>query len=1021
MNRVSTESSSKSRSQYSTQDRLAQAVDEFYADIDAGKEPDRDRLLKKYSDVADELSDCLQNLDFITNVAPQLAEHRDAGSESDASTRSSSPVSLGDFRIIREIGRGGMGVVYEAEQQLLGRRVAIKVLPFAAMLDEQQRARFQIEARAAATLDHPNVVHVHSVGVERGIYYYAMQYVEGHSLAEFLKAQRNKVLTSSAVEATCDSDDSKKGRKPSVKSGRAIEMDTVREVQLAISTERDQNRGAYHRSIAKIGIQIAEGLQHAHERGVIHRDIKPANIMLDAQGSPLITDFGLARVEGDKGLTLTGDIVGTLRYSAPEQALGKRSVVDERADVYSLGATLYELLTLRPVFCGENRGELLKQITIGVTKRLRALDNSIPVDLETIVLRAIDQDPDQRYNTAIAMAEDLHRFLQQRPIVARRPHLVQHVTKWIRRNQTIAWSLLFALVTLVFSSSLLSFYSYRAMRQEAALRQEAEDATERAEHFSRVAQKTIDDFLTQFGAELQNQPNAGVLSKRMYLSAMDMYQLLLSQSEPDAELRFKAAKAFAKAAEQLRLSDQRVEAIELFHDAADIFRSLIDEHPVEGKYRVELAKLLALMGASYRMELDYKSSLDALEEGIKLLDEFDGQGYEVEMLVGRVLCHSKIGDTYHRMFLPAKAEWHFARSVQLSENVRKHKKLDEDIIDLILYADSVRELGIMAQWRNRCSNAELHFKHSMDLLTEHVQDPDRNRLLLTFSLGAAQLNYAELLTSTGRSEDARELLEETIKSFKELQKEHSEKKFVDGFLEWCYEVLAETHFAMGAPEAAADRLRESLKTKTLNIELRPDDPFNQLYVGWDRFLLGDLLYAAGATVEASELLTLASNDLYEVKQTRADGKKTHVPELIRFLALCPDVNANPGEAALLARELAQPDSCVLLQLQALAELQAGDYAKAIEACKSAMDLRLGGDAVDWVVMALALAESGDLQQAAVWYQKQADAPSPQSPICTLNCTLPQFHRLRDRATGLLDGLAMQPQAVDQALETAIAP
>lgn len=314
---------------------------------------------------------------------------------------------LGDFRILRELGRGGMGIVYEAEQISLGRRVALKVLPFAAMLDKQQLTRFKNEARAAATLDHPNIVAIHSVGVDRGVHYYAMQLIEGQSLAQ--------VIATLQQEPTSESTTTQVHRQ---------------------STLPDYSSREYFRAIARLGIQAAEALDHAHVNGILHRDIKPANLLVDDSGKLWITDFGLARMEQDAGMTMTGDLLGTLRYMSPEQALANRVIVDHRSDIYSLGVTLYELIALRSVFPADDRQELLRQIAFEEPGRLRQFNARIPQDLETIVLKAIEKNPTDRYATAQELAKDLQRFVEDQPIQAKPPSVVERSRKWARRHRT---------------------------------------------------------------------------------------------------------------------------------------------------------------------------------------------------------------------------------------------------------------------------------------------------------------------------------------------------------------------------------------------------------------------------------------------------------------------------------------------------------------------------------------------------------------------------------------------------------
>jgi serine/threonine protein kinase/Flp pilus assembly protein TadD len=403
--------------------RVVRALEEYVAAQEAGSRPERADFLAHHADVAAVLAECLDALEFVRSAAPQL-ETTDAGS---AESLPAEP--LGDFRILREIGRGGMGVVYEAEQRSLGRRVALKVLPFAGALDAKQLQRFKNEAQAAAHLHHTHIVPVHYVGCERGVHFYAMQFIEGQSLAGVIAALRaaNQQPAGPLSTQTVDA-----------ASGQVLPAPGATTAPVAaLSTWRATKDAAFFRTVAQLGIQAAEALDHAHQHGVIHRDVKPANLLLDGAGQLWVTDFGLAQMQGDARLTLSGDLVGTLRYMSPEQALAKRVVVDHRTDLYSLGVTLYELLTLEPAFAAEDRQELLRQIAFEEPQPPRRRDRTIPAELETIVLKAMEKNPADRYGTAQELADDLERFLKDEPIRARRPTLVQRARKWSRRHRPL--------------------------------------------------------------------------------------------------------------------------------------------------------------------------------------------------------------------------------------------------------------------------------------------------------------------------------------------------------------------------------------------------------------------------------------------------------------------------------------------------------------------------------------------------------------------------------------------------------
>jgi outer membrane protein assembly factor BamB len=379
---------------------LARILDQYLADLQAGRAPDRDRLLADYPQLAAELEQCLSGIDFV---------HR-AAQPGDGT-----PAQLGDFRILREIGRGGMGVVYEAEQVSLHRRVALKVLRFGAVADPEAMQRFQREAETVARLHHTNIVPIFAVGSEQGVHYYAMQFIEGRSLA-------------------------------------------------AVAGEA--RAGLEPPQLAGLGLQAAEALAHAHQCGVIHRDVKPSNLLLDGDGVVWLTDFGLARRLDQVTLTVTGVLMGTPRYMSPEQAAGAKQPVDQRSDVYSLGATLYELATGRPVFDADTPQGVITQILNAEPIAPRLLKSGLPADLETIVLKCLAKEPARRYQTARALADDLRAFLDGRPIRARRPGLAERAGRWVRKHHRSAtlMSVAAAAAVVVMVAGLFAADQYRQWR-----------------------------------------------------------------------------------------------------------------------------------------------------------------------------------------------------------------------------------------------------------------------------------------------------------------------------------------------------------------------------------------------------------------------------------------------------------------------------------------------------------------------------------------------------------------------------
>jgi WD40 repeat protein len=368
------------------------------------------------------------------------------------------PQQVGDYRIVRQIGRGGMGIVYEAEQEALGRRVALKVLLGPAAQDSKLMARFRRESRTAAQLHHTNIVPVFDVGQQGNLCYYAMQFIRGQALDEVfreLQRLRSGSLPGSAKEIAAPAGSLARSLwtgeyEPAAANGTvdqkplpspAVEpVPGPAETTAAALPDHSElssvasNYQRYCRNVARLGLQVAQALAYAHAHGIIHRDIKPANLLLDTSGVLWVSDFGLVKTQ-DPALTDTGDLVGTLRYMAPERFRGE---CDALADVYALGLTLYELLVLRPAFDGKDRLHLAEQIGCQEPARLRALDPRIPRDLETILMKAIEKDPKRRYASAEDMAEDLRRYLADEPIKARRIGPLERLGRWGRRNPLVA-------------------------------------------------------------------------------------------------------------------------------------------------------------------------------------------------------------------------------------------------------------------------------------------------------------------------------------------------------------------------------------------------------------------------------------------------------------------------------------------------------------------------------------------------------------------------------------------------------
>lgn len=555
-------------------DRLQDILLGYVEAVEAGQAPDRQALVAAHPEYAKEIGEFLASYHQFSRMAAPLRESDERESASAAfraavkstvvpGARVEAPApadlgQLGDYRLVREIGRGGMGVVYEAEQISLRRRVALKILPFAGGADARQLQRFRNEAEAAAHLHHSHIVPVFAVGAERGVHFYAMQYIEGQSLATLI-GELTDQETAGSPKAM-----------PIAKSTQAA---------ATLSTEHSTRSHHYFRRIALIGKATAEALEYAHQMGVIHRDIKPANLLLDGRGEVWITDFGLAQFQSQAGVTVSGELVGTLRYISPEQAMAKRGLVDHRTDIYSLGATLYELLTLQPVFDGKDRHTLLHQIGFDEPASLRAIDPSIPFELETIVLKALAKSPSDRYGSAQELADDLDRFLEDKPILAKRPSLAERGRKWMRRHPSVVVAAVLLLVCglIGFAASTLVIAreqtltqkayqklaieeretkaayeklavqekktkdAYKELADEQVRTKKAYQAEERQRRIAEAdfaqAQRAL-ELIVQFSeGELAQKPGQQDVRRRLLLTVLDFYEDFLAQHEDDPSLQ----------------------------------------------------------------------------------------------------------------------------------------------------------------------------------------------------------------------------------------------------------------------------------------------------------------------------------------------------------------------------------------------------------------------------------------------------------------------------------------------------
>ena len=357
---------------------------------------------------------------------------------------------LGDFEIVRELGRGGMGVVYEARQMSLNRRIALKVLSGGLGLTAKAVQRFRREAEAAAKLHHTNIVPVYATGEEDGTHFYAMELIDGPSLDHVIRQMRAPSVEQDHLAQTGPY--------------FANAGDTG---AMALTSSSLGSGSGYFDAVARMIAEVADALEYAHQQGVIHRDIKPSNLLLSQTGRLSVNDFGLARMLEQPGMTMTGEFVGTPAYMSPEQITAGRIPLDHRTDIYSLGATLYELLTLEPPHKGASREQVLAQIVQKEPKSPRRIRKNLPRDLETICLKCLEKDPDRRYQTAGQLAEDLRRYVNRFAISARRAGPLTKLKKWTKRHPGVA-VLVGCLLVAVLTTGFFAWQVHEAEQQRLA-------------------------------------------------------------------------------------------------------------------------------------------------------------------------------------------------------------------------------------------------------------------------------------------------------------------------------------------------------------------------------------------------------------------------------------------------------------------------------------------------------------------------------------------------------------------------
>ena len=838
---------------------------------------------------------------FLTGVQPRVGQV---------------PERLGDFRILREVGRGGMGIVYEAEQESLGRHVALKVLPSHALLNPRHLQRFLREARSAARLHHTNIVPVFGVGEADGLHYYVMQFIAGSGVHEVVDELRQfKAANRLAPAADADpaheeglleiTQGSPTGRSSAPAAtvlgdsgaGPAAAPHGPRAPESRPASEILSGSGAnFAKAVARVGLQVAEALAYAHGQGVLHRDIKPSNLLLDFQGTAWVADFGLAKAAEDgDDLSVDGNLLGTLRYMAPERFEGK---ADARSDLYALGLTLYELLTLRPAFDQTDRDRLIHQVTTEVPPRPRTLDPAIPRDLETIVLKAIEHDPARRYQDASELADDLERFVADRPIQARSVGGIERAWKWARRKPAIAGLMVALTVSLVGGFVGVTWQ----WRQAVAAGDDARASASKAQTNATHARETVNTFCTLVSEEqLLDQPGMQPLRRRLLGLALKYYQTFRGQQGDDPALMKELAEAAMRSGMIADELGDVNEAYVAFLRAKDILKAQSLRYPDDVAIRLLLARCcIEIEDANRSNDLSYIHVATAIRdfEGKTLMEPLvvaDPHNLDYLRLLGRSY-HMNAWTDFRGGRASASAV-HARKAIDTLEEVRRAAPEDWEAAGWLAAAYS--DLAFLDGQVGQRADPVLSFGRALTLF-EAIERrfPTSRRRRLDRAQCLVQLALARI--DLGRFGEAATDLRDAHDRLGRLHREDPDTVDVRYWLAVSKRGLGQVAMALGSSDAGP-LLREAIGLH----EAVPAESLagrDMIELGWSYLWLGRADFLAGRRDEIPALRVKLATTLGAVKQRSLVGfpLPTQSSEIARIedlvgLFLTSDRDTPPAE------------------------------------------------------------------------------------------------------------------------------
>ena len=775
---------------------LDHIAEEFATAIRCGAAPSIAEFLRRYPEPTGQLAELLSAVALIEGIK-------------DANTPDASKAlvtidfnELEDYTIVREIGRGGMGVVFEAIHQSLDRRVALKFLANHLLADTKQFSRFRLEARAAARLRHPHIVPVFGVGSTTHQHYIVMDYIDGTSLRKRLTDDTHqpaatlvvRELTSSApINDT--SSDQPNGAQQATPSG-------------ALSEKTPDRSKPYYDKVARHGATLCDALEYAHGQGVLHRDIKPGNLLIDRRGELWIVDFGLAKL-AEHSHTATGEVIGTPQYMAPESFEG---VYDVRSEVYCIGLTLFEMLARRPAFEGKNTADTIRQAMAGVKQAPRQIDSHIPKDLETIVLKSLAREPAARYQTAGQLGSDLQRYLSGQPIAARRTRLPERMLRWMRREPVIA-SLTLSSFALLSALAIVSALGYFSTQDALAIAQNAKEAAEGSLKQKVVALATADEqrlraeknlqvALAAFAKITQNiaargiEVDADVLGEVTDTTAMsvspqdaELLQSLLEffdqlAANNNEELLAESATAAQRAAEIYVSLGRLLQAEKAFSESQSRYKRLCELHPGNTTFLIsqaevmnELAVIAGLRGELPQAKELFTATRDLLQASDAAMELSAGifqfaRAHRLFASVGSRSGLERLTPQSTAAGLPKRANWMLRLKTEWDLDVIEtaigllNSLVEESPTELRYRSELARAYRTKAEvaWRAKSrAEAEAAVRMSIELFEELLSE-NRDSAAIRYELATTLLSTETLgfnqLTRAARAEElCRSLLE----------------------------------------------------------------------------------------------------------------------------------------------------------------------------------------------------------------------------------------------------------------------